>query len=72
MTKPPTFADLVSLWPSRTAFAAEIGITPGAVRTALATRGKLNHKYFHAISAALDRCGYPSMTYAEIAALPPK
>lgn len=71
MTKPPTFADLVSLWPSKTAFAAEIGMKPNAVRAAMC-RGRLNPKYYHAISQALDRCGYPSMTYAEIAALPPK
>jgi hypothetical protein len=62
-----TFAEIMDLWPSRKAFAEDIGAKQAAV-TNMAARNSVPAKYWYAIIEAANRRCIPGVNLATLAA----
>ena len=63
-----THADIIRLWPSVSEFGRAIGIAKPSTAHSMLERG-IPPKHFPAVIAALERCGFPPATYAELSAV---
>lgn len=65
MTKPTTHQEVINLWPSKAEFARAIGVNEANARK-MAVLG-IPGKHYATVVRALADCGFPPLTYAELA-----
>ena len=65
MTKPNNHQSVIDLWPSKAEFGRAIGVGEDNARK-MYTLG-IPAKHYGAVVKALAECGFPAVTYAELA-----
>lgn len=65
MSTPQTHADIIALWPTKAEFARATGISPANARQ-IAKSKSIPSRHYQAVVDAVEKAGFPRITYADL------